>query len=399
MRSSSLVVLVSLAVGLNAGPTGLKRDDATPVLEAREPAFSVNIPNNIPVSGAFRNGITVTPKTGGGSIVSGNNNSTLFGQLFGRDDATPALAAREPAFSLNIPNNIPVSGAFRDGITVTPKTGGGSIVTGNNNSTLFGKLFGRDDATPALQARAPQFSLNIPNNIPVSGAFRNGLTVTPKVGGGSIVTGNRNSTLLGQLFGGFKRDEDGTPTLEAREPAFSVNIPNNIPVSGAFRNGITVTPKTGGGSIVTGNNNSTLFGQLFGRDDATPALQARAPQFSLNIPNNIPVSGAFRNGLTVTPKVGGGSIVTGNRNSTLFGQLFGGFKRDEEKSTGTPTLAAREPAFSLNIPNNIPVSGAFRNGLTITPQTPSGSIVTGNNNSTLFGQLGSVFPFSFKREE
>lgn len=409
MRSSSLVVLVSLAVGLNAGPTGLKRNDATPVLEAREPAFSVNIPNNIPVSGAFRNGITVTPKTGGGSIVTGNNNSTLFGQLFGRDEATPALAAREPQFSLNIPNRIPVSGTFRNGLTITPQTPSGSIVTGNRNSTLFGQLgsvfpfnFKREDeATHTIEAREPQFSINIPNNIPVSGAFRNGLTVTPKVGGGSIVSGNRNSTLFGQLFGGFKRDEDGTPTLEAREPAFSVNIPNNIPVSGAFRNGITVTPKTGGGSIVTGNNNSTLFGKLFGRDDATPALQARAPQFSLNIPNNIPVSGAFRNGLTVTPKVGGGSIVTGNSNSTLFGQLFGGFglKRDEEESTGTPTLAAREPAFSLNIPNNIPVSGAFRNGLTITPQTPSGSIVTGNNNSTLFGQLGSVFPFSFKREE
>lgn len=338
-----------------------------------------------------------------------------------REDATPVLQAREPAFSLNIPNSIPVSGAFRNGLTVTPKVGGGSIVSGNNNSTLFGQLgsifpfgFKRDEdgeATPTIEAREPAFSVNIPNNIPVSGQFRNGLTITPHTPSGSIVTGNDNSTLFGQLFSGsglpFKR-EDATPALAAREPAFSLNIPNSIPVSGAFRNGLTVTPKVGGGSIVTGNNNSTLFGQLFGgfkREDgeeveATATLEARAPAFSLNIPNSVPVSGAFRNGLTITPKVGGGSIVTGNNNSTLFGQLFGGFKReDDEEVEATATLEARAPAFSLNIPNNIPVSGQFRNGLTITPQTPSGSIATGNNNSTLFGQLGSVFPFGFKRDE
>ncbi|VDB88905.1 unnamed protein product [Peniophora sp. CBMAI 1063] len=380
MRSTSaLTVLVALAVGMDASPTGLKREDATPALQAREPQFSLNIPNGIPVSGAFRNGLTVTPKVGGGSIVTGNQNSTLFGQL----------------------------------------------------SSLFPFGFKRDgdveaivdvEASHTLEAREPQFSLNIPNSIPVSGAFRNGLTVTPKLGGGSIVTGNRNSTLFGQF--GFKREDgeedvEATQTLEAREPQFSLNIPNSIPVSGAFRNGLTVTPKVGGGSIVTGNRNSTLFGQFgFKREDgeeveATQTLEAREPQFSLNIPNSIPVSGAFRNGLTVTPKLGGGSIVTGNRNSTLLGQLSSffpfGLKRDEDgveqvieqeiEQLPTPALAAREPQFSLNIPNSIPVSGAFRNGLTVTPKLGGGSIITGNQNSTLFGQLGSIFPFGLKRDE
>ncbi|VDB88907.1 unnamed protein product [Peniophora sp. CBMAI 1063] len=367
MRSTSaLTVLVALAVGMDASPTGLKREDATPALQAREPQFSLNIPNGIPVSGAFRNGLTVTPKVGGGSIVTGNQNSTLFGQL----------------------SSIFPFGFKRDGDVE-------AIVD--------------VEATHTLDAREPQFSLNIPNSIPVSGAFRNGLTVTPKVGGGSIVTGQQNSTLLGQLFGGFgfKRDDElehATPALAAREPQFSLNIPNSIPVSGAFRNGLTVTPKLGGGSIVTGNRNSTLFGQFgFKREDgeeveATQTLEAREPQFSLNIPNSIPVSGAFRNGLTVTPKVGGGSIVTGNRNSTLFGQF--GFKREDgEELEATQTLEAREPQFSLNIPNSIPVSGAFRNGLTVTPKLGGGSIVTGNQNSTLFGQLGSIFPFGLKRDE
>ena len=64
-----------------------------------------------------------------------------------------------------------------------------------------------------------------------------------------------------------------------------------------------------------------------------------------------------------------------------------------KRNDATPALAARTPQFSVNIPNNIPVSGSFPNGITITPQTPSGSIVTGNNNSTLFGAFG------FKRDD
>ncbi|KZV63996.1 hypothetical protein PENSPDRAFT_757536 [Peniophora sp. CONT] len=350
MFSTKLVLFVCMAVAgssVNAAPNPYKRETATPALAAREPQFSVNIPNNIPVSGAFLNGITITPGTPSGSIVTGNRNSTLFGQFgFKRDDATPVLAAREPQFSVNIPNTIPVSGNFPNGINLTPGTPSGSIVTSTRNSTFPFNLFGRDDdprqplwpvlavapddkiiaalpnpATPTLDARAPQFSVNIPNTIPVSGSFPNGINITPGTPSGSIVTGNRNSTLFGQF--GFKRD-DATPVLAAREPQFSVNIPNNIPVSGSFPNGINITPGTPSGSIVTGNRNSTLFGQFgFKREDATPALAAREPQFSVNIPNNIPVSGSLPNGISITPGTPSGSIVTDSRNGTFPFNLFG----------------------------------------------------------------------------
>ncbi|VDC05273.1 unnamed protein product [Peniophora sp. CBMAI 1063] len=324
MFSTNFFTFVCVAVAgssVMAGPTLYKRDVPSPALAAREPQFSVNIPNTIPVSGAFPNGITITPGTPSGSIVTGAQNSTLFGQFgFKREDATPALAAREPQFSVNIPNNIPVSGSFPNGITVIPQTPSGSIVTSNRNSTFPFNLFGRDEATPVLAAREPQFSVNIPNTIPVSGALPNGITITPGTPSGSIVTGAQNSTLFGQF--GFKR-EDATPALAAREPQFSVNIPNNIPVSGSFPNGITVIPQTPSGSIVTSNRNGTFPFNLFGRDEATPVLAAREPQFSVNIPNNIPVSGAFPNGISVTPQTPSGSIVTSNGNSTFPFNLFG----------------------------------------------------------------------------
>ncbi|VDC07656.1 unnamed protein product [Peniophora sp. CBMAI 1063] len=352
MFSSKLNLILCLSiVAVSATPTPYKRDAATPVLEARAPQFSVNIPNNIPVSGAFPNGITITPQTPSGSIVTGNNNATLFGQLgFKRDE----IDARQ--FNFTLPNRLPVQGNLPFGLTVSQ---------GALNSTVglpSGFPFKREDATPALAAREPQFSVNIPNNIPVSGAFPNGITITPGSPSGSIVTGNNNSTLFGQF--GFKR-EDGA--VEARQ--FNFTLPNRLPVQGNLPFGLTVTQ---------GALNSTVglpSGFPFKRDE--DVLEAR--QFNFTLPNRLPVQGNLPFGLTVTQ---------GALNSTVGLPSGFPFKRDD----ATPVLAAREPQFSVNIPNNIPVSGAFPNGITIVPQTPSGSIVTSNRNST--------FPFfNFKRDD
>ncbi|KZV62407.1 hypothetical protein PENSPDRAFT_692559, partial [Peniophora sp. CONT] len=242
-------------------------------------------------------------------------------------------------------------------------TPSGSIVTGDRNSTLFGAFgFKRDE----IEAR--QFNFTLHNQLPVEGILPFGLSVTK---------GAQNSTVGLPAGFPFKRD-DATPALAAREPQFSANIPNNIPVSGKFPNGITITPGTPSGSIVTGDRNSTLFGFLpFKRDEATAVLEARAPQFSANIPNNIPLSGTFPNGITITPQTPSGSIVTGNRNSTLFGAF--GFKRDDGSD-----VEARQ--FNFTLPNRLPVQGTLPFGLTVTQ---------GAQNSTV--GLPSGFPF--KRDD
>ncbi|KZV66171.1 hypothetical protein PENSPDRAFT_98680 [Peniophora sp. CONT] len=137
----------------------------------------------------------------------------------------------------------------------------------------------RDGVTPALEARAPQFSANIPNNIPVSGTFPNGITITPQTPSGSIVTGNNNSTLFGAF--GFKRD-DG---VEARQ--FNFTLHNQLPVEGTLPFGFTVTK---------GAQNSTVglpAGFPFKRD-----LDIR--QFNFTLHNQLPVEGVLPFGLTVT---------------------------------------------------------------------------------------------------
>ena len=145
----------------------------------------------------------------------------------------------------------------------------------------------RDDATPALAARAPQFSANIPNNTPVSGTFPNGITITPQTPSGSIVTSDRNATLFP-----FKR-EDGS--IEARQ--FNFTLPNQLPVDGTLPFGLTVTQ---------GAQNSSVglpSGFPFKRDDG---IEAR--QFNFTLPNQLPVEGALPFGLTVTQ---------GEQNSTV----------------------------------------------------------------------------------
>ncbi|KZV66180.1 hypothetical protein PENSPDRAFT_689211 [Peniophora sp. CONT] len=270
MFSARLYAIVFLAIGIavEAVPAPLKRNDATPALAARAPQFSANIPNNIPVSGTFPNGITITPQTPSGSIVAGDRNSTLFGAFgFKRDDG---IEARQFNFTLH--NQLPVEGTLPFGFTVTK---------GAQNSTVglpAGFPFKRDDATPARAAREPQFSANIPNNIPVSGTFPNGITITPGTPSGSIITDNRNSTLFGAF--GFKRDE-----VEARQ--FNFTLPNRLPVEGILPFGLSVTQ---------GSQNSTVglpAGFPFKRD-----VEER--QFNFTLHNQLPVEGVLPFGLTVT---------------------------------------------------------------------------------------------------
>ena len=177
--------------------------------------FNSTLPNQIPVEGALPFGLTVT---------QGADNSTVdlpAGFPFKRDGATPALAAREPQFSVNIPNTIPVSGTFPNGITITPGTPSGSIVTSNRNSTLFGAFgFKRDDG--AIEAR--QFNFTLPTRLPVEGALPFGLTVAQ---------GAENSTV--GLPAGFPLKRG----LEARQ--FNFTLPNQLPVEGALPFGLTVT--------------------------------------------------------------------------------------------------------------------------------------------------------------
>ncbi|VDB83805.1 unnamed protein product [Peniophora sp. CBMAI 1063] len=166
MFSPRLYTFVFLAIGVavEAVPAPMKRNDATPALAARAPQFSVNIPNDIPVSGALPNGITITPQTPSGSIVTGNNNSTLFGQFgFKRDDG---LDARQ--FNFTLPNQLPVDGTLPFGLTVTQ---------GTQNSTVSlpaGFPFKR-----GVEAR--QFNFTLPNQLPVQGTLPFGLTVTQGV--------------------------------------------------------------------------------------------------------------------------------------------------------------------------------------------------------------------------
>ena len=244
------------------------------------------------------------------------------------------LGARQ--FNFTLPNQLPVDGTLPFGLTVTQ---------GAQNSTVglpSGFPFKRDEATPALAAREPQFSANIPNTIPVSGTFPNGITVTPGTPSGSIVTIDRNSTLFGSFP--FKRD------LEGRQ--FNFTLPNQLPIEGTLPFGLTVSQGAGGNSTV-----GLPSGFPFKRDGSAEAHQANC-----TLPNQLPVEGALPFGLSVTQ---------GAQNSTVGLPAGFPFKRG---------LEARQ--FNFTLPNQLPVEGALPFGLTVTQ---------GEQNSTV--GLPAGFPF------
>ena len=198
--------------------------------------------------------------------------------------------------------------------------------------------------------------MNVPNTVPSSGSFPNGISVFPQTPSGSIVTSNRNSSLFGAF--GFKRDGE---ILEARQTNFSVTLPNKLPVQGTLPFGLSVTQ---------GSQNSTVglpAGFPFKRDELLE-LVARQTNFSVTLPNKLPVQGTLPFGLSVTQ---------GAQNSTVGLSAGFPFKREEEM------LEARQISnFTFTLPNKLPVQGTLPFGLTVTQ---------GSQNSTV--GLPAGFPF------
>ncbi|KZV60735.1 hypothetical protein PENSPDRAFT_659397 [Peniophora sp. CONT] len=276
---------------------------------------------------------------------------------FKRDEE---LEARDPQFSFDFSNRLPVTGNLPFGINIAQGANGNSIANFGNATTgdrgfplnLF--PFKRDDE---LVKRDPQFSFNFPNRLPISGNF-NGFTIGQGPNGNSIITfGNSTSgrTSPFNFFGGgsgnattnnrpfpfnflpFKRDEE----IVKRDPQFSFNFPNRLPVIGNLPFGINIGQGANGNSIANFGNATTgtqafPFNFLnFKREEEIAArdeVEKRDPQFSFNFPNRLPVTGNLPFGINIAQGADGNSI--GNfGNATTGTQAFPfnflNFKREE----------------------------------------------------------------------
>ncbi|KZV73027.1 hypothetical protein PENSPDRAFT_750499 [Peniophora sp. CONT] len=383
MFTSGITTLVLLAVAsVNGSPTPYDK---------RDPQFSVNLPNRLPVNGTLPFGLTITQGPNGNSIVTFGNSTTGGGRTF--------------------------PFGFFGGAN-----GNGRNTTAGNRPFPFNFLpFKRDEE---IVKRDPQFSFNFPNRLPVNGSFPFGLTITQGPNGNSIATfGNSTTGNRGFPFNflPFKRDEEFA--VEKRDPQFSVNLPNRLPVNGTLPFGLTITQGPNGNSIVTFGNSTTgggrtfpfgFFGGANGNGGNTTTsnrpfpfnflpfkrdeeeVMKRDPQFSFNFPNRLPVTGNLPFGINIAQgadvnSIGNfGNATTGDRGFPLN---FLPFKREEEVEA--EAVEKRDPQFSFNFPNRLPVTGNLPFGINIAQGADGNSI--GNFGNATTGAL--PFPFNFKRQE
>ncbi|VDB83722.1 unnamed protein product [Peniophora sp. CBMAI 1063] len=252
---------------------------------------------------------------------------------------------REPQFSFNFTNRLPVNGRLPFGINLAQGANGNSIAMFGNATTgdrgfPFNLLpFKRDElaAFEEMQKRDPQFSFNFTNRLPITGNLPFGLHFSQGADGNSILSfGNATTGDRGFPFNflPFKRDEE----LVAREPQFSFNFTNRLPVNGRLPFGINIGQNADGNSIATFGNATTgdrgfPFNFLPFKREEELELVAREPQFSFNFTNRLPVNGRLPFGINIGQNADGNSIAmfgnatTGDRG---FPFNFLPFKREEE---------------------------------------------------------------------
>ncbi|KZV65817.1 hypothetical protein PENSPDRAFT_655452, partial [Peniophora sp. CONT] len=221
MFSTQLYSYVLLAIGaVNAGPTLIKRDNA---IEAREPQFAAQLHNNLPVTGKLPFGLTVTPGVPGSVVTVGNATTGSSG--------FPFNFKREPQFTHQFHNNLPVAGELPFGLTVTPGVPGSVVTVGNSTTGSAGFPFDFKR----------QFDVQLSNELPVNGELPFGLSVRPGTPGSVVSVGNATTGSAGFPFN-FKR-----------EPQFTHQFHNNLPVTGELPFGLTVTPGVPGSVVTVGN--------------------------------------------------------------------------------------------------------------------------------------------------
>ena len=242
MFASTLSTLAILAVAsVNGSPMPL---------EARDPQFSVNLPNRLPVNGNIGFGINIGTGTNGNSVVTIGNNTSGRGAF---------------------PFGFFGGGRFRGNTgTTTPTT--------NTTTNFRGRPFPfsffpfKRDEEMEMMKRDPQFSFNFPNALPISGNLPFGINIGTGANGNSV--GNFGNATTGTRpfpfnFLPFKREElealvarqldelEARGQIQKRDPQFSFNFPNRLPITGNLPFGINLGVGANGNSVGNFGNATT----------------------------------------------------------------------------------------------------------------------------------------------
>ncbi len=358
-----------------------------------DPAGTLAVPNDNPGIYIQAPGSTIGGSTAGaGNVISGNIHGGIIvttsanlieGNKVGTNsDGTADLANTSQGIILD------AGGNTIGGLTATPGTGAGNLLTGNygagvassGDNLIEGNLIGTDAAGTVALAYATD-GIDISSDDTVGGTA---------AGAGNVISGNGHYGIYvggsGNLVAGNKIGTDITGTVAITNGVYGIGIGGGA--TGNTIGGLTATPGTGAGNLISGNTRAgindlggsdLIAGNLIGTDAAGTVALA-------NIGDGI--DGSASGDTIVGTASGAGNVISGNTGDGVL--LGGGDNLVAGNFIGTSVsgdAAIGNGGDGVRIRGGS--SGNTIGGLTATPGTGAGNVISGNTGSGIYDANGS----------
>ncbi|CAM4766822.1 unnamed protein product [Rotaria magnacalcarata] len=225
----------SVAVSSDRKPTDVVNPE-TPVLEARVPPVTIQLPDEIKAEGSLLQpgvpvpGITLADETKAASVaVSSDSKQTDV-----VNPETPALEARVPPVTIQLPDEIKAEGSLLQpgvpvpGITLADETKAESVAVSSDSKQTDVV----NPETPALEARVPPVTIQLPDEIKAEGSL-----LQPGVPVPGITLPDETKAASVAVLSDSKQTDvvnPETPVLEARVPPVTIQLPDEIKAEGSL---------------------------------------------------------------------------------------------------------------------------------------------------------------------
>ncbi|CAF1312314.1 unnamed protein product [Rotaria magnacalcarata] len=399
----------SVAVSSDRKPTDVVNPE-TPVLEARVPPVTIQLPDEIKAEGTVVEpcvpvpGITLADETKAESVaVSSDRKPTDV-----VNPETPVLEARVPPVTIQLPDEIKAEGSLLQpgvpvpGITLADETKAESVaVSSDSKHTDVVNL-----ETPVLEARVPPVTIQLPDEIKAEGSLlqpgvpvpgitladetkAEGTVVEPCVPVPGITLADETKAESVAVSSDRKPTDvvnPETPVLEARVPPVTIQLPDEIKAEGSLLEpgvpvpgitlahetkaegtcaepcvpvpGITLADETKAESVAVSSDRKPTDVA----NPETPVLEARVPPVTIQLPDEIKAEGTV-----VEPCVPVPGITLADETKAESVAVSSDSKQTDVVNPETPVLEARVPPVTIQLPDEIKAEGTVLQACVLVP--------------------------------
>ena len=332
-------------------------------------------------------GLTATPGTGAGNVISGNNgagindssgSNLIAGNLIGTN-ASGTAGVANTGDGVDASDGDTIGGAVAEARNViSGNTAFGVFL--NSGIVVVGNFIGTDITGTVAIANGDDGV-----HVGSSGNTIGGLTATPGTGAGNVISGNDGSGIIDGDASGLNLIAGNLIGTNAGGTSGLANMGDGIDASGDTIGGTAA----GAGNVISGNRQYGI--NDYGLNIIAGNLIGTNLSWTTAVPNgfggiSLDASGSTIGGTTV----GAGDVISGNSqvgivdHSFATGNLIVG-NEIGTTSDGTAALANIGDGIDLD------AGGNTIGGLTATPGTGAGNVISGNHGAGINDSSGSNF--------